>query len=128
MGSVASNLSALRSDKERTRLHLFQDLSEAPLFTWIIIIGYAVNKFPRHQRRLLFTGRFVIGSTDFAALGPYCHDLGPIFPSTARASEVSKLFIIWHCFFHKMWSGSDAEKSVHIKSRLSCLCLHFSVG
>ena len=29
-------------------------------------------------------------------LGPYCDDLGPIFPSTARASSVSKLFIKWH--------------------------------
>ena len=28
--------------------------------------------------------------------GEYCHDGGPIFPSTARASSVSKLFIIWH--------------------------------
>ena len=28
--------------------------------------------------------------------GEYCHDRGPIFPSTARASEVSKRFIIWH--------------------------------
>ena len=24
-------------------------------------------------------------SMDLAALGPYCHDLGPIFPSTALA-------------------------------------------
>ena len=30
------------------------------------------------------------------SLGPYCDDLGPIFPSTARASSVSKLFIKWH--------------------------------
>ena len=28
------------------------------------------------------SGRF---RTDLAALGPYCHDLGPIFPSTALA-------------------------------------------
>ena len=28
--------------------------------------------------------------------GPYCHDRGPIYPSTARASSVSKLFIMWH--------------------------------
>ena len=32
----------------------------------------------------------------------YCHDWGPIFPSTARASSVSKLFILWH-------SASDSE-------------------
>ena len=25
-----------------------------------------------------------------------CHDRGPIFPSTARAGSVSKLFITWH--------------------------------
>ena len=31
-----------------------------------------------------------------ASLGPYCHDRGPIFPSTARASSFSKSFIIWH--------------------------------
>ena len=31
---------------------------------------------------ILALGRFC---TDFAALGPYCHDLGPIFPSTALA-------------------------------------------
>ena len=36
------------------------------------------------------------GSTDRAKRGPYCHDLEPIFPSTSRASSVSKLFIIWH--------------------------------
>ena len=36
---------------------------------------------------------------DLASLSLYCHDRGPIillFPSTARASSVSKLFIIWH--------------------------------
>ena len=33
---------------------------------------------------------------DRAKQGPYCHDQGPIFPSTAQASSVSKLFIIWH--------------------------------
>ena len=42
------------------------------------------------------------GITDLAALGSYCHDWGPIFPSTARASSVSKLFIIWH-------SASDSK-------------------
>ena len=31
-----------------------------------------------------------------AKRGPYCHNRRPIFPSTARASSVSKLFIIWH--------------------------------
>ena len=31
-----------------------------------------------------------------AKQGPYCLDRGPIFPSTDRASSVSKLFIIWH--------------------------------
>ena len=30
------------------------------------------------------------GSADLAALGPYKNDRGPIFPSTARASSVSK--------------------------------------
>ena len=35
------------------------------------------------------------GSTDRAQRGPYKNDRGPIFPSTARASSVSKLFIIW---------------------------------
>ena len=34
-----------------------------------------------HQE-ILALGRF---RTDLAALGPYCHDLGPIFPSTALA-------------------------------------------
>ena len=33
---------------------------------------------------------------EVVSLGPYCHDRGPMFPSTARASSVSKLFIIWH--------------------------------
>ena len=31
--------------------------------------------------------------SDLASLGPYCHDRGPIFPSTARASSVSKRLI-----------------------------------
>ena len=38
--------------------------------------------------------------------GEYCHDRGPIFPSTARASEVSKRFIIWH-------SVSDSKMQWH---------------
>ena len=49
-------------------------------------------------------------STDLAALGLYCHDRGPIFPSRARASEFSKVFIIWHCFFDKRCSSSDSRK------------------
>ena len=38
----------------------------------------------------------MLSSIVMPPLGPYCHDLGPIFPSTARASSVSKLFIIGH--------------------------------
>ena len=29
--------------------------------------------------------------TDLAALGPYCHDLGPIFPSTSSCSVSKRL-------------------------------------
>ena len=35
-------------------------------------------------------------STDRASRGAHKNDRGPIFPSTARASQVSKQFIIWH--------------------------------
>ena len=34
--------------------------------------------------------------------GPYCHDRGPIYPSTVQTSSVSKLFIMWH-------SASDSK-------------------
>ena len=67
MGSVASNQSVLRSDKERTRDHLIQHLSEPPLFTSMVIIGLPFNKFPRHQPRLPFIGRrFSRSSLQFA--------------------------------------------------------------
>ena len=36
------------------------------------------------------------GRKDPAQRGQYCHDWGPMFPSTTRASSVSNLFIIWH--------------------------------
>ena len=48
------------------------------------------------------------GSTDRAQRGPHCHDRRPIFPSTARASSVSKLFIRWH-------SASDSK--IHFEFR-----------
>ena len=38
------------------------------------------NKLLEPYWGILALGRF---RTDLAALGPYCHDLGPIFPSTA---------------------------------------------
>ena len=41
------------------------------------IINYLLTELAR-----AVLGRF---RTDFAALGPYCHDLEPIFPSTALA-------------------------------------------
>ena len=37
-----------------------------------------------------------LGGTDRALGGPHFHDLGLLFPSTARANEFSAKFIIWH--------------------------------
>ena len=41
---------------------------------------HIINYLP--YRKILALGRF---RTDLAELGPYCHDLGPIFPSTTLA-------------------------------------------
>ena len=46
------------------------------------IINYLLSSLARAVWGILARGRFC---TDLAALGPYCHDLGPIFPSTALA-------------------------------------------
>ena len=51
------------------------------------------------------------GSTDLASLGLYCHDRGLIFPSTARASPVSKLFIIWLSVMPVSVSTSTVSRS-----------------
>ena len=82
-------------------------------------------------------------------LGPYCDDLGPIFPSTARASSVSKLFIKWHSVSDskmpfrwlalkhvRLWnfgkisiflasSGSFNVKSDNIHTFFRCFCCKF---
>ena len=46
------------------------------------IINYLITELARAVPGNIGPGRF---RTDHAALGPYCHDLGPIFPSTALA-------------------------------------------
>ena len=42
------------------------------------------------------------GSTDLALLGPYCHDLGPIFPSTALA--LGLIVSRYYCYLLWYWT------------------------
>ena len=56
-------------------------------------------------------------STDLAALGPYENDRRPIFHCMARASSVSKLFIIWHSVsdrkMHFRWHALKNVRLLH---------------
>ena len=57
-----------------------------------------------------------IGPRSWLKLGLYRRDRGPIFPSMARVSSVSKLFIIWHSVsdskIHFRWLAPSS--SIHL--------------
>jgi len=74
---------------ERARsLHLARSGSQSQHGIWFIL--------PAHGATHIIMGNIDPRSFMYAALGPYCHDLGPIFPSTALAlgqEEVIRLEI-----------------------------------
>ena len=59
-------------------------------------------------------------STDRAQRGPYENDRGPIFPGTARASSVSKMFITWHSVSDsKMQWHSVSDSKMQLQKRFA---------
>ena len=68
-----------------------------------------------------------IGPRSWLKLGRYCHDQGPIFPSTARVTSVSELFIMWHSVsdskMHFQWLAPSSSSVFEILEKFQSFWL-----